>query len=154
MVFVPLPPAAAVSLRGGSHPAAVRGFSATPSLRAVLGPDAGDDEVDYAALDAAGVAALHGLAGPRRLVLAVEARPDQVSDRRTDLGEVGVEGLRWDQVQALFADEQDAATAVTTAAEAAADVPLAQVLELPAVAELAQGYDLLWYAVDELDDLS
>lgn len=153
MVFVPAPPAAAVSMRDGQGLAAVRGFAATPSLRATLGTDAGEEEADYAALSAAGVAALEGLDSSWRLVLAVDADPDQVVDGCTGLGEVRVAGLRWQQVQALFADEREAAASVRTAAAAAAGVPLDGLLGLPAVAELGDRHDLLWYAVDELDDL-
>ncbi|WP_375426737.1 DUF6912 family protein [uncultured Friedmanniella sp.] len=152
MVFVPMPFSAAVVLRGGRGPSVLQGFAATPSLLAGLGSDAGD-EADYAALNAAGVAALEGLTGPRRLILAVEAAAQQVLDARTELGEVRVEAVRWDQVRALFADGPEAAPAVAAAAEAAAGVALDRVLELPAVVELGETIDLLWYATGELDDL-
>lgn len=153
MVFVPVPAAAAVALRDGQRLTEARGFAATASLLAAVGSEAGQEEVDYVALNAAGVAALDGLAGSRRLVLAVETGSDQVLDRRSTLGEVRLEGLRWDQVQALFADEPYAAADVTTAAAAATGVPLDRLLELPAVSALADRYDLLWFAVEELDEL-
>ena len=153
MVFVPLPLAETVVLRGGSTAGPQRGFAATPSLRAALGPDTSEEEADYAALDTAGVAALDGLAGSRRLVVAVEAAATQVHDQRSDLGEVAVEGLRWDQLQALFADGDDAADAVLAAAAAASGVPVADALALPAVVALSEGHDLLWYASEELDAL-
>ncbi len=153
MVFVPAPAAAAIALRGGQPMPQVQGFAATPSLLATLGAQLGDEAADYAALSTAGVAALASLEGSRRLVLAVEAKPDQLIDRRSDVGEVAVEGVRWGQVQALFADEPDAARSVNAAATAAVGVPLEGLLEVPAVVELGEEYDLLWYAVHELDDL-
>jgi hypothetical protein len=153
MVFVPLPPASALGLRDGQPLRSVRGFAATPSLRASLGPDVGEEEADYAALDAAGLAALDGLERPRRLVLAAEVDPAQVRDGRSALGEVELGEVWWRQVQSFFADEPDAAPAVAAAVAAASGVPLEQVLELPAVAELGERHDLLWYAVEELDDL-
>lgn len=153
MVFVPLPFDAAVALRGGSAVEGARGFSATPALRAALGADVSEEEADYAALNAAGVAALAGLVGSRRLVVAVEVTPDAVTDHGTGLGDVTVDRLRWSQVQALFADEESAAAAVTAAAAGAGGVRVADALALPAVAALTDRYDLLWFAPEELDGL-
>jgi hypothetical protein len=152
MVFVPVGLAVALALRDGER-RAHRGFAATPTLRRALGSGSDDEEADFAALNAAGVAALDGLAEPRRLVLAVDVDESQVSDRRTDLGEVEVRDVGWPQVQALFADEEPAAAAVVPAAAAASGVPLHEAFDLPAVIELTDGYDLLWFAPDELDAL-
>jgi len=153
MVFVPVPVAAAAVLRAGDPVPVSRGFAVTPSLRTALGPGTDDDEADFAALSAAGVAALAGLVGPRRLVLAADVGDDQVSDAGNALGEVAVRRLAWAQVQALFADEEVAAPAVAAAASAAAGVGLAEAFDLAAVVELTDGHDLLWYAPEELDAL-
>ncbi|GAA1435400.1 hypothetical protein GCM10009616_32420 [Microlunatus lacustris] len=153
MVYVPLPLPRARALRAGEPLDRVGGHAATPSLRGALDLGADDEEGDFAALDAAGVAALDGLAGSRRLVLAAEVGDAQVTDRRGTTGEVEVAGLAWSQVRSLFADEEVAATAVAAAARAATGVPLAEAYDLPAVAALVDGHDLLWFAPEELDAL-
>lgn len=153
MVFVPLPAVSASSLRDDAATAAYRAFAATPSLRRALGATSDEDEAGFAALDAAGVAALDGLARPRRLVLAAEVEPAQVTDRGTELGEVEVRDLAWGQVRSLFADEEVAASLVSTASAAATGVALPAAFDLPAVTELRDSHDLLWYAPEELDGL-
>ena len=153
MVFVPVAMAAALALRAGEPVPPARGFAATPSLRRALGPGTDDEEADFAVLSAAGVAVLDGLVGSRRLVLAAEVPEGHVSDRGGDLGEVEVRDLGWRQVQALFADEESAAAAVRAAASAAAGVAVEAAFDLPAVVELTDTFDLLWYAPEELDGL-
>jgi hypothetical protein len=153
MVFVPVATATALDLRAGQPLGSARGFAVTPGLRRALGPATDDEEADFAALSAAGVGALDGLAGSRRLVLAAEVGDRQVADQQTELGEVEVHDLGWPQVQALFADEESAATAVTAAATAATGATLQAAFGLPAVVVLTDRYDLLWYAPEELDGL-
>ena len=153
MVFVPIALPSALALRDGEALPPRRAFAATSSLRRALGAATDDEEADFAVLDTAGVAALDGLAGARRLVLAVEVSDDQVDDRRTDLGDVEVRDVRWRQVQALFADEESAGPAVVAAASASSGVPLTSAFDLPAVVQLTEGHDLLWYAPEELDGL-
>jgi hypothetical protein len=153
MVFVPLPLATARALRAGQPCSPVRGFAATPGLRRALGPGTADEEADFAALDTAGVAALQGLADSRRLVLAAEVPDGQVRDRGGELGEVEVRGLEWRQVRSLFADEESAGGSVRAAAAAAAGTALVMAFDVPAVIELSDTTDLLWYAPEELDGL-
>ena len=153
MVYVPLTPAQARSLRAGEALTRLAAHAATPSLRRALDLAPDDEEGDYAALNAAGVAALDGLADGRRLVLAADVGDAQVSDGRGTSGEVAVADLVWAQVRSLFADEEVAAPAVRAAAEAARGVALAQAYDLPAVAALADAHDLLWFAPEELDAL-
>lgn len=154
MVFVPVALASARARRSGEHAGELRGFAVTPSLVQALGPDLSDEEADFAALSTAGLAALEGLDGGRRLVLAAEVAANQVTDRSNELGEVGVAGLDWSQVAALFADEDAAADAVrAAAAEATGSAPV-EVLSRPAVVTLSNTYDLLWYAPEELDALT
>src|SRR5215208_4227846 len=73
-------------------------------------------------------------------------------------GEVTLSALSWAQVQALFVAEPEAAEAARKArralAERAGDVTLVAALQLPEVGELLEGYDLLWFAPDELDHLA
>lgn len=153
IVFVPLPPASASSLRGGAGAASYRAFAATSTLRRSLGPSSDEDEAGFAALDTAGVAALDGLDGERRLVLAAEVGAAQLRDRGTELGEVEVADLAWEQVRSLFADEEVAAPLVRAAAAAATGVALPAAFDLAAVSELRDRHDLLWYAPEELDGL-
>ena len=159
MVFVPLTAPAALGLRAGDPTAPLPGFAVTPALRRALGADSTEDEADFAALSTAGVAALAGLLGEdgsvatRRLVLAAEATAEQVVDLGTDLGEVRLGGLRWSQVQAVFADEDEAADQVAAAAREARGVALPDLLGLPATVALGETHDLLWYDPSELDAL-
>ncbi|SDS87862.1 hypothetical protein SAMN04488543_2566 [Friedmanniella luteola] len=153
MVYVPLPLSRARALRDGEPLDAVAGHAATPSLRRALDLAPDDEEGDYAALNAAGVAALAGLAGARRLVLAAEVPDDRVVDGRGPSGEVDVADLRWPQVRSLFADEEVAGPAVAAAAAAVTGTDPAQAYDLPAVVALTDGHDLLWFAPEELDAL-
>jgi hypothetical protein len=155
MVYLPLALDRAQALRAGEPLDRARAHAATPSLRRALALSAEEEEEgDFAALSAAGVAALHGLAGNRRLVLAADVGPAQVSDAGGDSGEVGVDGLSWSQVQSLFADEEASGPAVAAAARAARDVALEQAYDLPAVAALTDRHDLLWFSPAELDALT
>lgn len=154
MIYLPMALDRAQALRAGEPLDRVPAHAATPSLRLALALAAEQEEGDFAALSAAGVAALDGLTGNRRLVLAADVGADQVSDAGGDSGEVGVERLSWSQVQALFADEEAAGPAVTAAAGAARDVPLEQAYDLPAVVALTDDHDLLWFSPAELDGLA
>ena len=154
MVYVPLTPAQARSLRAGEALTRLAAHAATPSLRRALDLAPDDEEGDYAALNAAGVAALDGLADGRRLVLAADVGDAQVSDGRGTSGEVAVADLVRAQVQSLFADEEAAGPAVRAAARDAAGLEPRQAYDLPAVLALTDSYDLLWFGPAELDDLS
>ena len=156
MVYVPIQLPRARSLRAGEALSLVAGHAATPSLRRALDLGVDDEEGDYAALNAAGVAALatlDGVQGRRRLVLAAEVDAASVADRQGTSGEVQVAGLTWAQVRSLFADEEVAAPAVLAAARAADGVAPAQAYDLPAVVELTDNHDLLWFSPEELDTL-
>jgi hypothetical protein len=128
LVFVALDWADAVALRSGTDLGARTGCAPTEELARHLGPDADGEEVEYAALHQAG-----GHAPPtgRRLVLAADVEPTQLTSTGDGWGGVTVEGLRWSQVSALFADEPGAA----------------------APAAGADDGDLLWFAPQELDQL-
>ncbi|HEY5822189.1 MAG TPA: hypothetical protein VIT20_09450 [Propionibacteriaceae bacterium] len=153
MVYVPLAHPDATQLRAGRDVGVRPACSATPSLTAALGTDTSAEEADYAALNHAGVLALGATADPRRLVLAAEVAPAQVTDARTQHGEVEVADLRWNQVTALFADEAAALEATTATRRAVGPGGLAEALATPAVQDLLDTYDLLWFAAEELDQL-
>ena len=57
-------------------------------------------------------------------------------------------------MRAFFADEPDALQAVTLAGKAVGGQNLAAALAIPAVAAVLDDYDLLWFAPEELDQLS
>jgi hypothetical protein len=141
LVFVPLDRATASALRSGTDPGPRPGWAPTTALATSLGPEAVDEEVEFAALSQAGVLALTTTADPLRLVLAAEVGPGQVDDAGEEPGRVVVGGLRWSQVRSVFADEPEAAEAVDRARTAGE------------VEGLLDAYDLLWYLPDELDRL-
>jgi hypothetical protein len=153
MVFVPVSRADAVALRGGADLGVRAGCAVTPGLVAALGGDTSDEEREFAALSTAGVLALLSTDEGCRLVLAAGVDPGQVSEAAGGEGEVGVRDLRWDQVRALFADEPAAETLVAAAQTAVKGLDLGAALEVPAVVELLDGADLLWFDPAELDQL-
>jgi hypothetical protein len=125
LVFVAVDWADADALRAGAELGPRTGCAPTEELARHLGPDAAGEEVEYAALHQAGGPAPVG--GPRRLVLAVDVKPTQLTGTGDGWGGMTVAGLRWNQVSALFADEPGAAG--------------------------ADDGDLLWFAPQELDQL-
>ena len=154
MVFVPMTSDEAVDLRSESAAdVPYRGCAATPSLVASLEADTLIEEAEYAALSYASVLALVLKPGSPRLVVAAEVQPGQLTDLGEPLGEVGLRGLTWTQVRALFADEPGAMEAARLASEGAAGQSLAAALAAPEVGLVLDGYDLLWFAPDELDQL-
>ena len=150
-VFVPVAFAQATSLRAGDDLGTLAAHAPGPALREEhgLGP-ADDEEAGFVALGYAGLAALLDRPGPR-LVLAADVDAAQVDGAGTAFGEVAVRGLRWDQVQAVFADEPAAAAGLAAARDLAEDRPLAEVADDEEVVSLVDRWDLLWFAPDELD---
>lgn len=133
IVYLPVGVELAQRLRKGGAGGPWRGYAATPGLRASLSDGdspPSDDELEYAALDIAGLAQV--IDPPRsrqpRLVLAAEVEEADLLDRdSSEPGAVTVAEVSWRQVTAVFADPPDA-------------VP-------------ADAQDLLWYAPEELDSL-
>jgi Family of unknown function (DUF6912) len=155
MVFVPMTWDDAVGIRSGTTQSSqYHACAATGGLIASLETDALVEEAEYAALSNAGVLALVIKPAAPRLVLAAEVQSDQLTDLGGQLGEVEVRGLRWAQVRALFADEPAAREAVRAAAEAVEGESLAAAFAAPEVAAVLDGYDLLWFAPEELDQLA
>lgn len=139
LVFVPLDRAAALALRSGVDPGPLPGWAPTSGLAASLGAETVPEEVEFAALSQAGALALTVASDPLRLVLVGEVEPGQVDDRGEEPGRMIVSGLRWDQVESVFADEPAAAGAVLRARTAGE------------VDALLDAYDLLWFSPEELD---
>jgi hypothetical protein len=151
MIFVPMTRDEAQALRSGTAANHYRACAATPSLAASMEAGMVMEEAEYAALSNAGVLALVLKPNEPRLVVAAEVAEKQVRDFGQQDGEVEVDGLAWAQVRAFFADEPDALEAVSVAGKAVAGQNLAAALAAPAVAAVLDGYDLLWFAPDELD---
>jgi Family of unknown function (DUF6912) len=152
MIFIPITRDDALALRSGTAERRYLGCAATPSLVASMG-DSAIEEVEYAALSNAGVLALALAPNAPRLVVAAEVREEQVEDLSRPHGEIEVRGLAWAQVRALFADEPDALEVATLAGKAVAGQSLGAALITPEVAAVLDGYDLLWFAPEELDQL-
>lgn len=138
--------------RGRIGPAPLRAFAVTPRLRE-SDPDGDAEELEFAATQEAARESLRLLAPgdrePRRVVIAVDVAdnavrpdpdPDSDPDRDPDPGPgpgsgpatAHIDGeVDWDRIAAVLVDEAGAAGAV----------------------EEALGYDLLWYARQEVPDL-
>jgi hypothetical protein len=153
LVFVPLDREAVQALRSGAARPSYPGCAATVGLANTLGPDTATDELEFAALNSAGVLALSATSDPLRLVVAAEVPSAQLVDAGGPAGQVNVRNLRWAQVHALFGDEPAAAPAVAQARAALGATDLAEALSVPAVTALVDDFDLLWFAPEELDDL-
>jgi len=153
MIFVPMTGDEALALRSGDGPHHYQGCAATRSLAAAMDANTVVEEVEYAALSNAGVLALALRPDTPRLVVAAEVQEDQVTDTGGPHGEVEVDELAWAQVRALFADERGALEAVELAGKAVAGQSVAVALAAPEVQALLDGYDLLWFAPEELDNI-
>ena len=154
MVFVPMTWDEAVAMRSGTAASCYQACAATPGLIASMEADTRIEEAEYAALSYAGVLALVLKAGLPRLVAAADVQPSQLTDLGGPLGEVEVRGLTWDQVRAIFGDESAAAGATRLASDAVAGETLAAALEAIEVEGVLDGHDLLWFAPEELDQLT
>jgi hypothetical protein len=131
-------------------------FAVTPALREWY-TDEDPEELEYAALTEAARASLGLLAAdptapPRRAVVAIDVA-DAVPDAANGRAAVRLAGpARIDQVASVHVDGVDAEETVQAAiaAHAAADAGN----EAAAIAvEEPEGFELLWYATQELPDL-
>ena len=158
IAFIPASPEQARALRSGGDPGLHRGCSVTKALVGALEPQTTIEEAEFAALSNAGVLGLLVGSEPRWLILAAEVESEQITATEDAAGEVTLSSLSWTQVQALFVAEPEAAEAARKArravVERAGEVTLAAALQLPEIGELLEGYDLLWFAPDELDHLA
>jgi hypothetical protein len=133
---------------GELGPAPLTGFAVTPQLRAWY-RDSDMDELEYAALLDAARGSLRLLdqdpaAAPRRAVVAAEV-PDEDVTIRSDLDRSVVRvtaPVPLKLVAAVHIDGSDAEKAVAAA--------VAVVLEADLGSDGAEGYELLWYATQEV----
>ncbi len=156
LVFVPCAAALARELRQERSAGPWLAFTPSAGLAAQVG-DAGPEELEYAALNCAGVARLvdPSASDPRRLILAAEVPEAQLVDLdAAEPGTVTVGQLSWKQVIAMFTDDYEAAEAVRAARAAVRGRTVSEALAAPEVVALLEGHDLLWYAPAELDRLS
>lgn len=161
-VYLPstLPALGGVLRAGEVGPAPLDGFAVTPALREAYA--IGDEEeLEYAAMMAAARASLRLLgadpeASPRRVVLAADIAPGSVkwatypSEPSTVVVTAAV------PVSALASGHVDAAEAETDVRAAADAIPGADLGDEDAsfTVDGAEGHELLWYATQELADLS
>lgn len=156
MIFIPLDRGTASAVREtGRIDQALVGYAATGQLITAHGYRTDErEDADYAAQLYASIAGLARSTDNRRLVLAADVPIATVSDHTedADYGSVGVRGLAWADVSAVFVDENDAAEAVSLARKSIDDQPdagLATWADLPAVIALTDNHELLWYTPDE-----
>jgi hypothetical protein len=135
-------------------PAPLTGYAVTPGLRGFYA-GADDHELEYVAMTRSARASLRLLSTEsRRVVVAVEVN-DELVDVRDDLDEGVVRvtsPVPWRSFAAAFVDDEEAEAAVAQA------VPVVDAADLGdedaefLVGE-TEGYELQWYATQELADL-
>ena len=157
-VFVPGTLPLLRALREDRLPAPLAAHAVTGALREWYVEGDGE-ELEYAASSEAAAASLRLLAvdpeaPPRRVVMAAELPDEQVrpvAGSARSAVVVGVD-LTADRVVSIHVDDEEAAADVAAAARS---VPAADAGEEQAqlTVEDAEGHELLWYDVTELDDL-
>jgi hypothetical protein len=157
-VFVPGTLPLLRALREDRLPAPLAAHAVTGALREWYVEGDGE-ELEYAASSEAAAASLRLLAvdpeaPPRRVVMAAELPDEQVrpvAGSARSAVVVGVD-LTADRVVSIHVDDAEAAADVAAAARS---VPAADAGEEQAqlTVEDAEGHELLWYDVTELDDL-
>ena len=157
-VFVPGTLRLLRALREDRLPAPLAAHAVTGALREWYVEGDGE-ELEYAASSEAAAASLRLLAvdpeaPPRRVVVAAELPDEQVrpvAGSARSAVVVGVD-LTADRVVSIHVDDEEAAADVAAAARS---VPAADAGEEQAqlTVEDAEGHELLWYDVTELDDL-
>ena len=136
------------------------GFAVTPSLREAYA-SGDEEELEYAALTEAARASLRMLAEdpaapPRRVVLAAEIPAEQVhwDARDKEPGRVLIAAaVPINRLASAHVDDAEAAPDVRAAAQA---LPAADAGDEDAkfAVDGAEGYELGWYATQELSDLA
>ena len=161
-VFLPSTlPALAQALQAGQvGPGPVPGFAVTPSLREAYA-SGDEEELEYAAMTEAARASLRMLAQdpaapPRRVVLAAEIPADQVKldARDKEPGRVLIgEAVPLARLASAHVDDVEGGADVRAAADA---LPAADAGDEDAsfAVDGAEGYELGWYATQELPYLA
>ncbi len=161
-VFLPSTlPALAQALQAGQvGPGPVPGFAVTPSLREAYA-SGDEEELEYVAMTEAARASLRMLAQdpaapPRRVVLAVEIPAEQVKLDARDKEPARVlisEAVPVERLASAHVDDAEAGADVRAAADA---LPAADAGDEDAsfAVDGAEGYELGWYATQELPYLA
>ena len=161
-VFLPSTlPALAHALQAGQvGPGPVPGFAVTPSLREAYA-SGDEEELEYVAMTEAARASLRMLAQdpaapPRRVVLAVEIPTEQVKLDARDKEPARVligEAVAVERLASAHVDDAEAGADVRAAADA---LPAADAGDEDAsfAVDGAEGYELGWYATQELPYLA
>lgn len=157
-VYVGLTRSALAAAResGQIGPAPLTAYAVTPALRESYA-SADAEELEYVALMAAADSCLPLLAAapgePRRRYVAACEVPDATPDPEPGpSGVVVAAPIAWRDVQALHADDPDAAPTIAAAAEAYA-AALAGDDDARFTVDEADGWELMWFATQEADDL-
>ncbi|MGO8959947.1 MAG: DUF6912 family protein [Streptosporangiaceae bacterium] len=160
-VYLPFTlPAVARLLRTGEIGSPARGYTVTPALREWY--SSGDiEELEYVAMMHAARASLRLLAADqdaprRRVVLAAEANDEQVAASAGFEEPALVEITRsvpLRDVKAGHVDDVSAVPAISAAVDALAAADAGDD-DARFVVDGAEGYELLWYATQELGDLA
>lgn len=140
---------------GEVGPAPVRAFTVTPALREWYA-ESDAEELEYAALLEAARASLRMLdtdpsAARRRVVLAADV-PDDVVRPRLDLDRAVVElsaAVPLGQIAAAHVDPTEAEHTVAAAASSVLEADLGSA-DAQFVVDEAEGYELAWYATQEI----
>jgi hypothetical protein len=162
-IYLPstLPMVAALLQAGEVGPAPVRGYAVTPALREWY--SSGDlEELEYMAMMHAARASLRLLstdpaAARRRVVLAVELAEDQVTSDATGFDEPALVEIKTPVLlRHIVSGHVDDAAAASEIAGAVAALPAADAGDDDArfTVDSAEGHELLWYASQELADLT
>ena len=161
-VFLPSTlPALAQALQAGQvGPGPVPGFAVTPSLREAYA-SGDEEELEYVAMTEAARASLRMLAQdpaapPRRVVLAVEIPAEQVKLDARDKEPARVlisEAVPVERLASAHVDDAEAGADVRAAVDA---LPAADAGDEDAsfAVDGAEGYELGWYATQELPYLA
>jgi hypothetical protein len=162
-IYLPstLPMVAALLHTGEIGPVPVRGYAVTPTLREWY--SSGDlEELEYVAMMHAARASLRLLdqdpeAPRRRVVLAAELPDEQVSSDASGFDEPAVVEIKVPvllrQVVSGHVDDVAAASEIAGAAAAMAAADAGDE-DARFTADGAEGHELLWYASQELGDLT
>ena len=137
-------------------PAPLLGHAVTPALRESYA-EGDSEELEYVALTAAADACLPLIAAspgepPRRYVAACDVQdvtPDAEAGRS---GVVVPQAIPWRDVKALHADDPEAAPTMAAAASAYA-AAMAGDDDARFTVDEADGWELMWFATQEVDDL-
>lgn len=157
-VYVPLTRSALAAARasGAIAPAPMTAHAVTPTLRESYAT-ADAEELEYVALTAAADACLPLLAAapdePRRRYVAACEVPDATPD--AEAGPSGVvvgSDIAWRDVKALHADDPEAEPVIAAAAGAYA-AAMAGDDDARFTVDEADGWELMWFATQEADDL-